>query len=266
METKRAADPSPTLLYTRAPTAHKPPRPHAVFVGGAPPGTDEETLKSIFQEHGDVEEVFLMRGGSRSGQACAFVRFTTPEGAVAAIQAVHGKYIMNGCQDPLVVRYADAPGSKAKKGNARLCYGNFGSPACGGYGGAPPGGWAGPCAAAGTGWGGGGFFGAGAGFLPQYGVGVGVGAMNMGGIGMGGFGAASGAQGASPQPGPSAPQPQQTTHQPVQPFARTTVVSGKPVEGAVDWAAYTAPDGRTYYYNARTAVSTWEKPPADWVL
>ena len=105
-----------------------------------------------------MEEVFLMRGGSRSGQACAFVRFVTPEGAIAAIQAppvphhdpdsdphphpyphshphpyrkphpnpnssptpdpdptaspkreqaVHGKYIMPGCTDPLVVRYAD---------------------------------------------------------------------------------------------------------------------------------------------------------------
>lgn len=40
----------------------------------------------IFAEHGEVEEVFVMRGGSRSGQACAFVRFTTAEGAVAAIQ------------------------------------------------------------------------------------------------------------------------------------------------------------------------------------
>ena len=29
-----------------------------------------------------------MRGGSRSGQACAFVRFVTPEGAIAAIQAL----------------------------------------------------------------------------------------------------------------------------------------------------------------------------------
>ena len=38
-----------------------------LFVGGAPPGTDEETLKKIFEEHGEVEEVFLMRGGSRSG-------------------------------------------------------------------------------------------------------------------------------------------------------------------------------------------------------
>lgn len=90
----------------------------------------------IFSEHGEVEEVFVMRGGSRSGQACAFVRFTTAEGAVAAIQvsasllaacprthtrslprnllqAIHGKYIMPGCTDPLVVRYADAPGSSA---------------------------------------------------------------------------------------------------------------------------------------------------------
>lgn len=92
----------------------------------------------IFAEHGEVEEVFVMRGGSRSGQACAFVRFTTAEGAVAAIQvrlrgsecvrftrsthvhlptrpsqAIHGKFIMPGCTDPLVVRYADAPGSSA---------------------------------------------------------------------------------------------------------------------------------------------------------
>jgi len=38
------------------------------------------------------------------------------------------------------------------------------------------------------------------------------------------------------------------------------VVSGKPVDGATDWAAYTAPDGRTYYYNAKTGISSWEKP------
>jgi len=90
-----------------------------LFIGGAPPGTDEETLKKLFSEHGEVEEVFVMRGGSRSGQACAFIRFTTAEGAVAAIQAIHGKLVMPGCTDPLVVRYADAPGSRAKKGGGR---------------------------------------------------------------------------------------------------------------------------------------------------
>ncbi len=46
-----------------------PTRAHAAPTrAGAPPGTDEETLKNIFAEHGDVEEVFVMRGGSRSGQ------------------------------------------------------------------------------------------------------------------------------------------------------------------------------------------------------
>merc|ERR1719263_2059005 len=104
-----------------------------LFVGGAPPGTDEDTLKRIFEEHGEVEEVFLMRGGSRSGQACAFVRFVSPEVAIAAIQAVHGKYVMPGCTDPLVVRYADAPGSRAKKGPGRNGYGSYGGGG-GGYG------------------------------------------------------------------------------------------------------------------------------------
>jgi hypothetical protein len=37
-------------------------------------------------------------------------------------------------------------------------------------------------------------------------------------------------------------------------------VSGNPVDGFPDWASYTAPDGRTYYYNAKTGVSSWKKP------
>ena len=41
-------------------------------------------------------------------------------------------------------------------------------------------------------------------------------------------------------------------------------VSGNPVDGFPDWASYTAPDGRTYYYNAKTGVSSWKKPtPSD---
>ena len=137
------------------PALTQPNLENKLFVGGAPPGTDEDTLKRIFEEHGDVEEVFLMRGGSRSGQACAFVRFVSPEGAIAAIQAVHGKYVMPGCTDPLVVRYADAPGSRTKKKGPGGAYGGFG-PGPYGYGypgmGGPPGA---------GGWGGGPFGGAG---------------------------------------------------------------------------------------------------------
>lgn len=39
------------------------------------------------------------------------------------------------------------------------------------------------------------------------------------------------------------------------------VVSGVPVEGHPEWSAYAAPDGRTYYYNATSGVSSWDKPP-----
>ena len=39
----------------------------------------------------------------------------------------------------------------------------------------------------------------------------------------------------------------------------------KPPEVA-EWSEYKNPEGRSYYYNARTAESTWEKPKplADW--
>ena len=60
-----------------------------------------------------------LRSLSLTHRACAFVRFTTAEGAVAAIQAIHGKFVMPGCSDPRVVRYADAPGSRMKKGRDR---------------------------------------------------------------------------------------------------------------------------------------------------
>lgn len=245
-----------------------------LFVGGAPPGTDEQTLQQIFAEHGEVEEVFVMRGGSRSGQACAFVRFTTAEGAVAAIQAIHGKYIMPGCTDPLVVRYADAPGSRAKKGGGGgRTQGGFN-----GYGGQPNfnngggfnaqlgGGWAGA-------YGGGGWpgqapfngFGAAPNFLPFGLNAAAMGAAAAGGLGQFGnqpnqalaplqqqqaaalanvYGLNALGAGANPNLLPSSP----------------AVVSGKPVDGATDWAAYTAPDGRTYYYNAKTGISSWEKP------
>eukprot|EP00908_Phaeocystis_cordata_P001768 Transcript_11901.p1 GENE.Transcript_11901~~Transcript_11901.p1 ORF type:complete len:360 (-),score=42.81 Transcript_11901:101-1180(-) len=246
-----------------------------LFVGGAPPGTDEETLKKIFEEHGEVEEVFLMRGGSRSGQACAFVRFVTPEGAIAAIQAVHGKYVMPGCTDPLVVRYADAPGSRAKKKGGGA-YGGYGPGPYGfGYPGmASQGGWgAGPYGGAGwpggPGMGFGGYPGGGP-FMP-YPNGMGMAPGMAPGMAIapsvgtppqalaGGLAqpqqaaafAGAGFPGAANDPARGGPQPQMPT---------PTVISGRPVEGAPDWAAYTAPDGRTYYYNAKTGVSSWEKP------
>jgi len=90
-----------------------------LFVGGCPPGSSEEELRQIFEQHGTVEEVFIMRGGSRSGMACAFIRFETQAMAQAAIDAVHGQITLPKTAEPLVVRWADAPGNRRRESRDR---------------------------------------------------------------------------------------------------------------------------------------------------
>jgi len=99
-----------------APVGVEPNAENKLFVGGCPPGSNEDDLRRLFEEHGTVEEVFIMRGGSRSGMACAFVRFSTQEQAVAAIEAIHGQHKLPDASEPLVVRWADAPGSRRREG------------------------------------------------------------------------------------------------------------------------------------------------------
>jgi len=99
---------------TAAPAGSEPNAENKLFIGGCPPGSGEEDLRKIFEEHGDVEEIFIMRGGSRSGMACAFVRYLTQEMAQKAIDAIHGRVTLPGAAEPLVVRWADAPGSRKR--------------------------------------------------------------------------------------------------------------------------------------------------------
>jgi len=83
-----------------------------LFVGGCPAGIDDEALRKqlrdLFEPHGTVEDVFVMRGGSRSGMACAFVLFATHEMAQCGLDAVHGKKLPSvSTMEPLAVRWAD---------------------------------------------------------------------------------------------------------------------------------------------------------------
>jgi len=93
----------------------EPNSENKLFVGGCPPGSSEEELRQIFEKHGTVEEVFIMRGGSRSGMACAFIRFETQAMAQAAIDSIHGHITLPSTAEPLVVRWADAPGSRRRE-------------------------------------------------------------------------------------------------------------------------------------------------------
>ena len=87
---------------------HKPPR-RKIFVGGAPPNIDEQTLYRIFSSFGEIEDVYIMKGGARSGQACAMIRYRTEQDALMAIKNSHGRIMLPRCHDPLVVRFANSP-------------------------------------------------------------------------------------------------------------------------------------------------------------
>lgn len=97
----------------------EPNTENKLFVGGCPPGSGEEDLRQVFEQHGVVEEIFIMRGGSRSGMACAFVRYETQEMAQKAIDAIHGQITLPKGPEPLVVRWADAPGNRRRESRER---------------------------------------------------------------------------------------------------------------------------------------------------
>merc|ERR1712087_658767 len=59
--------------------------------------------------------------------ACAFVRFQTKQMAQLAIEGIHGQFTLPDALEPLVVRWADPPGSRKREsrdrgsGNRRCC-------------------------------------------------------------------------------------------------------------------------------------------------
>jgi hypothetical protein len=118
---------------TRASVTPPPCMPHA-------PPARPPAVAQLFEKHGQVEEVFVMRGGSRSGMVCAFVRFASAPMAQAAIDAVHGQTTLPGSPEPLVVRWADAPGSRKRDGReGRSKRGGAGAGAGRDHGGVPEG-------------------------------------------------------------------------------------------------------------------------------
>ncbi|KAL3517355.1 hypothetical protein ACH5RR_019944 [Cinchona calisaya] len=78
-----------------------------LYVGCVNKQSTDTEIEEIFSPFGVVEDVFIVRDEMRQHRGCAFVRFSRREMAVAAINALHGSYIMRGCKQPLIVRFAD---------------------------------------------------------------------------------------------------------------------------------------------------------------
>ncbi|CDP17052.1 unnamed protein product [Coffea canephora] len=78
-----------------------------LYVGCVNKQSTDTEIEEIFSRFGIVEDVFIVRDEMRQHRGCAFVQFSRREMAVAAINGLHGSYIMRGCNQPLIVRFAD---------------------------------------------------------------------------------------------------------------------------------------------------------------
>ncbi|CAA6672611.1 unnamed protein product [Spirodela intermedia] len=79
-----------------------------LFVGSVPRTATEEDIRPLFEEHGNVIEVALIKD-RRTGQqqGCCFVKYATLEDADRAIRALHNQFTLPGGHGPIQVRYAD---------------------------------------------------------------------------------------------------------------------------------------------------------------
>ncbi|XP_073142536.1 flowering time control protein FCA-like [Henckelia pumila] len=64
-------------------------------------------IEEIFSPFGIIEDIYIIRDEFKQNRGCAFIQYSCRDMAIAAIEGLHGSYVMRGCDQPLVVRFAD---------------------------------------------------------------------------------------------------------------------------------------------------------------
>jgi len=95
--------------------AHEPSArlSNKIFVGSLPSTISESDLKVVFQKYGNIEEIHIMGPSPRSGECCAFVRFTTAQSATRAL-AANGQTLFDPIRRVLV-KSADSDEKKNRR-------------------------------------------------------------------------------------------------------------------------------------------------------
>ncbi|MED6168571.1 hypothetical protein PIB30_012841 [Stylosanthes scabra] len=79
-----------------------------VYVAPVPKTATEADVRLVFEGHGTIVEVVLLRDKRTGGrQGSCFVKYATLDEAERAIKALSSKYTFPGESSPVVVRYAD---------------------------------------------------------------------------------------------------------------------------------------------------------------
>ncbi|XP_020243041.1 flowering time control protein FCA-like, partial [Asparagus officinalis] len=88
-----------------------------LFVASLSKEATEKEIEEIFSPYGRVEDIYILKDDMKQNRGCCFVKLANREMAAAAISDLHGTYVMSGCDQPLIVRFADP--KKPKGGELR---------------------------------------------------------------------------------------------------------------------------------------------------
>eukprot|EP00927_Polykrikos_kofoidii_P026274 TRINITY_DN2342_c0_g1_i1.p1 TRINITY_DN2342_c0_g1~~TRINITY_DN2342_c0_g1_i1.p1 ORF type:complete len:397 (-),score=71.93 TRINITY_DN2342_c0_g1_i1:45-1163(-) len=97
-----------------APPPRKGPGTTKLYVGNLPGDISQECVESVFKTYGRLEDVHIMTGRSKSGQACAFVVYQSVADADSAVLAMQKGYEIRPGEGPLVVKAAEEGKGKGK--------------------------------------------------------------------------------------------------------------------------------------------------------
>ncbi|KAK8636116.1 hypothetical protein V6N13_004826 [Hibiscus sabdariffa] len=64
-------------------------------------------IEEIFSPYGHILDIYIVHGEQREHRGCGFVQFSHREMAQAAIRGLSGIFTMEGCDQPLIVRFAN---------------------------------------------------------------------------------------------------------------------------------------------------------------
>ncbi|KFK42700.1 hypothetical protein AALP_AA1G028400 [Arabis alpina] len=80
---------------------------HKLFVGMLPKNVSEAEVLSLFSQYGTIKDLQILRGSLQTSKGCVFLKYETKEQAIAAMEEMNGRHIMEGSTVPLVVKWAD---------------------------------------------------------------------------------------------------------------------------------------------------------------
>ncbi|KAL3517502.1 hypothetical protein ACH5RR_020091 [Cinchona calisaya] len=80
---------------------------HKLFVGMLLKNVSDDEVSSLFSQYGTIKDLQILSGSQHTSKGCAFLKYETKEQALAAIEGLNGKHMMEGSTVPLVVKWAD---------------------------------------------------------------------------------------------------------------------------------------------------------------